>query len=276
MGRRAKYWTNEERLKARRERRASRASTEHGKAVKSQENRRYYQKKRGLQLLKEPTPTNGEPIRVLAAAEISSPEYHRLFAQFCGGRVDLGFDEFELDESDFEKLTGLPPYPESVASMSSLEEDGARLYAAMHGFATHKYLDILDQTIRSSVSKADYELIYDLLQHRERLRTEYNTLKIAHRESLQSSRRASGVQLARYTGTKGKSTCRAFQSSAKSSPDHSTICLSAAALVRKLRDRYCLVASSRSLYHLPVSFRTARLGACFSFLLCFLHFVYLF
>ncbi|KAJ3510329.1 hypothetical protein NMY22_g16005 [Coprinellus aureogranulatus] len=192
MGRRAKYWTNEERLKARRERRASKASTAQARAVKSEENRRYYRKKCGLKLLKEPTQVNEEPIRVLAAAEISSPTYQRLFVQFREGRDNLGFDELDLEEDDFERLSGLPPYPVAFVSANLSDEEWRKVQAALHGFATQRYLGVLDELFRSSVNKADYELIYDLLEHREQLGTSYDALKNAHQEVLQSNRYVEG------------------------------------------------------------------------------------
>lgn len=94
----------------------------------------------------------------------------------------MSLDELDIEGEDFETLTGLPPYPQPIVSMPSFQEDWPKISAAMHGYATRRYLEALGKFINSSTARREFILIFDLFQQRECLEFRYEILSKTYQE----------------------------------------------------------------------------------------------
>ncbi|KAJ3508320.1 hypothetical protein NMY22_g16651 [Coprinellus aureogranulatus] len=176
MGRRAKYFTREERLEARRAQRALKESQPGWKEKRSQENRRAWRKKQAIKLLNQDPPLVPKHVRDLAEEEISSADYGNWYHQFRQGRDCLGLDEVDIEVEELERLTSLPPYPTSVTRMSSFPEDWPLISAALHGYSARKYIEHCTTLLtlcrrfrQHDIVNQLYEEYRELVLHRSRL-----------------------------------------------------------------------------------------------------------
>ncbi|TEB25838.1 hypothetical protein FA13DRAFT_1796153 [Coprinellus micaceus] len=190
MGRSAKYQTREERLGARRAQRAERATAPGAREARQAENRRAWQKKRWLQLLDREPPEIPQAIREEAEKAISSDEYPRIFNQFLEGRDSLGLDEVDVEEVDFEAMTGAPPYPNHITSLSGFSEVWPMLGTALHGIMARQYLKYCDELIaRCSGLTQDHIMAGLDVKYRE-LTVEFNREVIEIRRLAEEGDRA--------------------------------------------------------------------------------------
>ncbi|KAJ3531282.1 hypothetical protein NMY22_g8220 [Coprinellus aureogranulatus] len=147
MGRRAKYFTREERLEARKAQRALKESQPGWKEKRSEENRQAWRKKQALKLLNQGPPLVSQRVRDLSEEEISGGDYESWYHQFREGRDCLGLDEVDIEVEELECLTSSPPYPTSVTRVSSFSEDWPLISAVLHGYSARKYIEHCDTLI---------------------------------------------------------------------------------------------------------------------------------
>ncbi|KAJ3529899.1 hypothetical protein NMY22_g8803 [Coprinellus aureogranulatus] len=193
MGRPAKYFTKEERLQARRSERAKRAAMPGGREKRSEENRRAYLRRRGIQHLNEPTQPIPERILKLSESVIIAPGYSKLFSSFRDGRDILGLDEMDIEEADLEVLTGEPPYPPEIVSLSAFSDEWPSISAAMHGYATRRYLGRCDALVTASIKTKDHVLIFELIRDHDNLFSEYQRIIDALRAFQQDGEHAQSL-----------------------------------------------------------------------------------
>ncbi|KAJ3517164.1 hypothetical protein NMY22_g14024 [Coprinellus aureogranulatus] len=148
MGRRAKYFTREERLVARRAQRALRDSKPEAKQRRQIQNRRAWRRKRERELLLVAPPEIPEAVHQQAAMNMSDAKHVHIFEEFCGGREDMQLEEIDLDWGDFNMLIGIPPYPHEVISRLDLSEEWPLLRSALHGVMAYRYLQYCEDLIR--------------------------------------------------------------------------------------------------------------------------------
>ncbi|KAJ3525769.1 hypothetical protein NMY22_g10438 [Coprinellus aureogranulatus] len=190
MGRRAKYLTREDKARGERERRIIRSVAPGQKARRRAESRRSYHKKKALQLIQDTT--NPESIASLANRLVSEPDYDWLFRQFRGGRTTWEYGDVQMEERDFEQLTGVPPYPESITSSDGFLEDWESIEAAVHGFLVRGYLAQCENLMKTARQYRRSETMDKLLDRNKELTAEFDQLSQAHETYLKTGFWAEG------------------------------------------------------------------------------------
>ncbi|KAJ3530924.1 hypothetical protein NMY22_g8369 [Coprinellus aureogranulatus] len=176
MGRRAKYFTREERLIARRAQRALRDSRPGAKEHRKTQNRRAWRRKRDKERLQVEPPAVPEYIRQQAAMEMSDVQHRTVFEEFCEGRDDIELGEINIEWEDFDTLVGAPPYPTSVTLGLDPADDSPILRSAMHGFMAFRYLQYCEDQIKRCQRVTAGRIRAGLETTYRELVTEYNKL----------------------------------------------------------------------------------------------------
>ncbi|KAJ3508958.1 hypothetical protein NMY22_g16451 [Coprinellus aureogranulatus] len=162
MGRRAKYFTREERLKARRAQRALRDSQPGRKEKRSEENRRAWRKKKAVKLLNQDPPKAPDDVYELAEMNMFVEGYERWFQQFLEGRDCLGLDEVDIEVEELESLTAAPPYPTSITRISSFSDDWPLIRTVIQGYAARKYIEQCDVLVKQCRDAPEHIIITQL------------------------------------------------------------------------------------------------------------------
>ncbi|KAJ3511256.1 hypothetical protein NMY22_g15707 [Coprinellus aureogranulatus] len=148
MGRRAMYFTREERLAARRVQRAIRDSKPGAKERRQKQNRQAWRRKREKELLQVDPPTVPEAVHRQAKVEMSDLDHRNIYRQFAEGRESIELGEVELGWDEFNMLIGAPPYPSKVTSGLDFGKEWPILRSALHGVMAYRYLAYCDDMIR--------------------------------------------------------------------------------------------------------------------------------
>ncbi|KAJ2927774.1 hypothetical protein H1R20_g9316, partial [Candolleomyces eurysporus] len=139
MGRRVKYHMQEECRGACHKHHSGKALTPGFKEARRAKNRRAYAKRKTV-VIPEPL----DIVLALASTEIVEYKYEHLFAHYSVIGDPLELANITLTNTDFQKMSGCPPYPAHILNLNSFEKDWPIILAMIQGYATRMY--VLDQT----------------------------------------------------------------------------------------------------------------------------------
>ncbi|KAJ3516507.1 hypothetical protein NMY22_g14192 [Coprinellus aureogranulatus] len=180
MGRRAKYLTREDKARGERERRIIRSAAPGQDVKRRAESRRSYHKKKVLQEAMRHRTGGPESVLSFASISMSGPDHHWLFCQFREGRTTWEFGAVEMEENDWELLTGLPPYPESIANADGFLEDWESIEAAIHGFLVRRHLGQCEELRNTARQHRRFETVDALLERNKQLTIEFDHISQAY------------------------------------------------------------------------------------------------
>ncbi|RXW14660.1 hypothetical protein EST38_g11193 [Candolleomyces aberdarensis] len=130
MGRRAKYYSQEEAQKAHQDQRLQRSLKPGAKEVRREQNARAYAKRKIF-----------KAVQALSEAEISEYDYKHIYMHhFATEEGPLALPDFTLTDTDFRNMAGHPPYPAHIVNFPSFEKDWPIISAAFHGYAARNYM----------------------------------------------------------------------------------------------------------------------------------------
>ncbi|KAJ3525067.1 hypothetical protein NMY22_g10731 [Coprinellus aureogranulatus] len=173
MGRRAKYFTVDDRLAARRERAAQRALKPGAREARQAQNRRSYLKKKERELLNRDPPTIPKDVYKQATSLMSGVRQLKVFQQFCEGQLRLELRNLDVEWEDFDMLVGAPPYPNKITSNPHFKKEWLELRAALHGFMAHRYLFYCAELTNKCQQSSATQIL-------ELLDSNYNELVLEH------------------------------------------------------------------------------------------------
>ncbi|KAJ3525102.1 hypothetical protein NMY22_g10712 [Coprinellus aureogranulatus] len=148
MGRRAKYFTREERLVARRAQRARRDARPEAKERRKKQNRRAWRRKRERERLHDEPPAVPRVVRQNSAMKMSDSENKHIFDEFRQGRENIQIGELEIEWEDFNMLIGAPPYPSRVTLNPDFAMAWPTLRSALHGIMAYRYHNYCNDLIQ--------------------------------------------------------------------------------------------------------------------------------
>ncbi|KAJ3511602.1 hypothetical protein NMY22_g15600 [Coprinellus aureogranulatus] len=161
MGRAAKYFTREERLAARRARRAERTQDPRFLEMRANENRRHYAKKR---LSENAQITVPERVQELGTQPFRFKDesvvvrfrmcFNIELLENCGINDDI-LDEFSIR----------PPFPSSLLSPLDVDKDWDALSAALHGYHLRKFVEAEHERLRQLRSQTKVSISSGLVRH---------------------------------------------------------------------------------------------------------------
>jgi hypothetical protein len=148
------------------------------KEIRRIQNRRAYAKRKVV-VVPEPS----EAIQNLSAMEISEDSGHEhLCAHFSIIEGPLKLPDTTLTNTDFEHMTGHPPYPSHIINHPSFEKNWDLISAALHGYATRILLREQTQWIDEATNRDRASLSSELVKQYEHLMVEWETFGIEVRE----------------------------------------------------------------------------------------------
>ncbi|KAJ3522847.1 hypothetical protein NMY22_g11706 [Coprinellus aureogranulatus] len=165
MGRPAKYYTREERLAARRARRAERYRDPSFVQTRSSENRRWYAKKRLEENAKITIPDH---IRA-ASSQPFTFEDESVVVRFRGSFNIESLKNTAVSDVALETLSKLPPYPNSIIDLVDIDEDWDALSGALYGYQLRKYIEAQTDQVRMYRIQTKVAVSTDLVRQFNRL-----------------------------------------------------------------------------------------------------------
>ncbi|KAJ3507625.1 hypothetical protein NMY22_g16873 [Coprinellus aureogranulatus] len=165
MGRPAKYFTREERLAARRARRAERTRDPSFLEMHSNENRRHYAKKRLLENAQLAVP---EAVQELGTQPFRFEDESIVVRFRLCFNIEL-LEDCGVNGDILEEFNARPPFPAALLTPLDIDKDWPAFSAALHGYQLRKYIESQHERLRQYRNQTKVLVSSALVQHFQHL-----------------------------------------------------------------------------------------------------------
>ncbi|KAJ3530209.1 hypothetical protein NMY22_g8670 [Coprinellus aureogranulatus] len=162
MGRAAKYFNREERLAARRTRRAERTHDPRFVQMRSNENRRHYAKKRLSENAQLSVP---ERVQEVGTQQFLFKDEATVIQFRLYSNIELPLENCRVTDRMLEEFSGRPPFPSDLLASVDFYTEGDVFSAALHGYHLRKYIEAQQERLRQYQNQTKVTLSSTLVRH---------------------------------------------------------------------------------------------------------------